>query len=127
MTLRCRLGYELDTILEFTHVDCASIARNLAQRPLRQCFRTVTTCGGTGSSQARNKIETISVVYTRALPVPRHGGLMLLRAVTVLVFACLTWPTVARAEDAASGGEQLGTIAGQVLDKSTGEPLIDAG
>jgi hypothetical protein len=52
---------------------------------------------------------------------------MRLRSVALLLVAILAKSSVAYAEEAATGAEQVGTISGHVLDKSTGEPLIDAG
>src|SRR5258706_14697250 len=45
----------------------------------------------------------------------------------LLTLACVSWSGTVHAQDAAPAAEQLGSISGQVLDKSTGEPLIDAG
>src|SRR6185436_17773690 len=57
----------------------------------------------------------------------KHGGLMRCRSAALLSLACLAWSFAAWAEEAAPAAEQLGTISGQVLDKSTGEAVIDAG
>src|SRR6185436_13802566 len=57
----------------------------------------------------------------------KHGGLMRCRSAALLSLACLAWSFAAWAEEAAPAAEPLGTISGQVLDKSTGDPIIDAG
>jgi hypothetical protein len=49
------------------------------------------------------------------------------RSVALLFLACLARSVAALAQEVPPGAEQLGTISGQVLDKSTGEAVIDAG
>src|SRR5438093_1509844 len=57
----------------------------------------------------------------------RHGGLMRLRSVALLLVALVARSVVVHAQGTTTATEQTGTVSGQVLDKSTGEPLIDAG
>src|SRR5436853_6509715 len=52
---------------------------------------------------------------------------MRLRSAVFVILACVAWSGSARAQETAPATEQLGTISGQVLDKSTGESIIDAG